>query len=101
MTLQTTGFHDGNPALRLRAGELLARYPDLQIDEERELLDFYNSAPAIDTALLTCDEALRPHIDAFLKAHARDLHHAVGIGRLALLVAVIGLSTVGAILLSL
>lgn len=97
MTSQTFDFRDGNPDLRHRAGELLLRYPNLDESEERELLDFYNSAGAIDTALLTCNEALRPQIAAFLSDHKRELHHSAALGRLVWLVGVIGVSTVIAI----
>ena len=97
MTSQTFDFRDGNPVLRLRAGELLMRYPDIDETEERELLDFYNSASALDTALLTCNEALRPNISAFLASHKRDLHHTARLGRLGWLVTVIGVGTMAAI----
>ena len=97
MTSQVFDFRDGNPELRLRAGELLVRYPNLDQNEERELLDFYNSAGAIDTALLTCNEALRPHIAAFLSEHRRDLRHTAALGPLIWLVTITSVATLAAI----
>lgn len=82
MTLQTYDSREGNPALRFQAAALLARYPELDPNEVQELLDFYNSAPAIDTALLTCDEALRPQIASFLHDQAKQLRHTSRTGLL-------------------
>lgn len=65
MAVATTAFREGNPELRIRASELLFRYPDIDDNELQELRVFYTTAPAIDTALLTCDPALIPKIMQF------------------------------------
>ena len=79
-------WREGNPDGRARAGELLALYPSLTPEELSELLAFYNKAPAIDTALLTCDPLLVPKIARFEAEHRRQLRHEA---RYRLLIAVV------------
>lgn len=67
------GRGDGNPVKRNRAAELLRRYPDLDGIELDELIDFYKTAPAVDTALLTCEEALKANIAAFERAYRKRI----------------------------
>lgn len=76
------GDRDGNPDLRLRASQLLARYPQISGDELQELRSFYNTAPAIDTALLTCDPALMQQIVRFHSEQKRFLRHQAKLGTL-------------------
>ena len=82
MAITSFGGREGNPDLRLRASELLTRYPQIEAEELRELLQFYNSAPAIDTALLTCDPAILPKITLFLTEQRPALHHQAKLGLL-------------------
>ena len=81
-------FREGNPETRLRASELLARYPHIDETELAELVMFYNTAPAIDTALLTCDPALLPKIALFEAEQKVSLRHEASLGLLLCVVAV-------------
>lgn len=82
MAITSFGGRDGNPDLRARAGELLLRYPQIEAEELAELLHFYNTSPAIDTALLTCEPALLPKIAQFLSEQKRSLRHQAKLGML-------------------
>lgn len=89
-------FREGNPDVRLRASELLERYPQLDENELSELHHFYRASPAIDTALMTCDPLLRPKISQFLseqRSHLRVISRTttlwvVFIGILATMIAI-------------
>lgn len=94
MNFQSNRPDEGDGARRGRVALLLARYPTLAPQEREELLAFYNTAPAIDTALLTCEETLRPVIALFLKREARHLRHVQKLGALKWTV---GLSTAAVI----
>lgn len=65
MTVFTTSRLEGDPANRIRITSLLLRYPNLDDLEIEELVTFYRTAPAIDTALLTCDDDIKANIAAF------------------------------------
>ena len=82
--METTSFggRDGNPDLRARASELLLRYPQIEEHELTELHHFYNTSPAIDTALLTCEPVLVPKIAQFLHEQRRALRHQAKLGML-------------------
>jgi hypothetical protein len=56
---------------RLRAEELLLRYPQLDRPEVAELLQWYRrEASAMDVALVASNDRVRPHFEAF---HARHI----------------------------
>lgn len=65
MTVSSPNSLDGNPRDRARITALLKRYPHLDDSEIEELVAFYRTAPAVDTALLTCDDEIRANIAAF------------------------------------
>jgi hypothetical protein len=54
-----------------RVARLLARYPDLSKNENREILEFMKTGRHLDIGLLTSDEKLRPNLDAFMEDHKR------------------------------
>ena len=56
-----------------RVCDLLRRYPDLSGDELDRLIEFYRTAPALDTALVSCDETVAPQQLKFLKDHDKAL----------------------------
>ncbi|GMN03220.1 hypothetical protein [Erythrobacter sp. MTPC3] len=90
-------FREGNPELRLRAGELLARYPHLELRELHELQVFYTTAPAIDTALLTCDPMLIPKIVQFQAEQRGMLKRQTQLGALVTITVLYGFSLIYAI----
>lgn len=55
MTDGANVFHEGNLARRERITILLKQYPSLSENEVGELTEFYRTAAAIDTALISCD----------------------------------------------
>ncbi|TRD10726.1 hypothetical protein FGU71_01820 [Erythrobacter insulae] len=75
MATHPTTFREGNPEHRMRAAELLEKYPELSVRELHELVVFYNTSPAIDTALLTCEPRLMPKIALFHAEQKSSLHH--------------------------
>ncbi|MGP1354389.1 MAG: hypothetical protein ACTS1Z_13795 [Parasphingopyxis sp.] len=85
MTVAVNFAREGNPENRIRIAELLTRYPQLDDGEMRELIQFYRTAPAIDTALLTCDESIGVQITAFQREFRRQISRG-GDASLALLV---------------
>lgn len=60
-----------NDARRERISSLLLRYPELLGSELEELIDFYKTAPPIETALLTCEENVAAKARQFLNEHAK------------------------------
>lgn len=55
---------------RERMSSLLRRYPELLGDEIEELIVFYKTAPAIETALLTCENDVAGKARQFLTDNA-------------------------------
>lgn len=55
---------------RERMSSLLRRYPELLGDELEELIVFYKTAPAIETALLTCENDIAAKAKQFLSDNA-------------------------------
>ena len=80
MTKQSAPVREGNPERRSRASDLLVRYPDLSEEELGELRNFFNSSPAIDTALLSCDPDLIPKITLFETEQKDTLAHEAKLG---------------------
>jgi hypothetical protein len=67
----TTEIQDAGGDQRLHIEALLARYPDIHEDEVTEILEFHRSAPALETALLTCNDAVRDRYAQFQKDHSK------------------------------
>lgn len=73
MTVLVSELREGNIASRTHSAALLLRYPALDPGELGELIAFYREAPAIDIALLTCEDGLRPKIAQFERDHRRRI----------------------------
>ena len=58
---------------RDHAAALLTRYPRVSKDESRALLIFLKTARHLDVGLLSCDEMIRPRLDAFIADHKKQL----------------------------
>lgn len=56
---------------RNRMENLLAAYPTVTDAEKQEILEFMSNAPALETALLTCNEQVSEKLKAF-KAEFRN-----------------------------
>jgi hypothetical protein len=56
--------------------ELLARYPRISGDEKDDIVRYLKKGPALDTALLTSIEAIKPKLERFREDHRR--HFGVG-----------------------
>ena len=61
-----------------RVAKLLARYPDLSKNENREILEFMKTGRHLDIGLLTSNEKLRPNLDAFMEVHKRHFQVSFG-----------------------
>jgi hypothetical protein len=72
---------------RERVAALLARYPKVSKNENREILEFMKEGRHLDIGLLTSDETLQPNLDAFMKDHKR--HFRVSLGEAAAVLAMI------------
>lgn len=57
--------------------DLLARYPAISDTELHTLIEDYRSSPAIDTALLSCEDTIRAQIDTFTRDHRKSLSRGV------------------------
>jgi hypothetical protein len=71
MTKAPSHALSSDPDTMLRIETLIARYPDLAQEEEQEVLTFLKRAPALDTALLTTVDEIRPQLDRFKEDHKR------------------------------
>lgn len=58
---------------RLYVEDLLARYPSVTEGEKETILAFLNGSSALDTALLTCNEAIADNLKAFRQDHRKQL----------------------------
>lgn len=76
---------DDRPALRQRMSSLLIRYPDVSDIELNEMISFFRSASALDTALLASNEDTA----AKSKQFCNEQHDAIKRGLQAPLVLVI------------
>jgi hypothetical protein len=56
---------------RERVAQLLARYPHVSKNENREILDFMKTGRHLEIGLLTSNEKLRPNLDAFIEDHQK------------------------------
>ena len=72
---------------RERVAKLLARYPKVSKNENREILEFMKNGRHLEIGLLTSDEKLKRNLDAFMNDHRR--HFRVGFGEAAAVVAMI------------
>lgn len=66
-----------NDARRARISSLLLRYPELLNSELSELIDFYKTAPPVETALLTCEKDVAAKARLFLKDHEKATSRGV------------------------
>ena len=58
---------------RLYAEELLARYPATTEDENQSILEFLSRSSALDSAMLTCNEAIADNLKAFRQDNRNKL----------------------------
>lgn len=58
---------------RTHITSLLTRYPEIDEAEKSEILDFLQNSPALEPALLTCDETIFTQLAAFRFDHRREL----------------------------
>jgi hypothetical protein len=80
-----------------RVEELLRRYPDIAAEESGEILHFLKKGTALEIGLLSGNDDLRPALDAFRAAHARDL--SLGMRELLIVAAIVVLTVVACALL--
>jgi len=59
---------------------LLARYPQVSGEEQRDILSFLRTGRHLDVGLLTSNERLRPQLDAFMADHQRHFRIKWGEG---------------------
>ena len=86
-------------AVRLEPHEvanLLARYPSVSGEEERQILTFLRRGRHLDVGLLTSNERLRPKLDAFVEDHKayfklKWIEGAAAVGGIAALLAILWL----------
>jgi hypothetical protein len=71
-----------------RVAELLAHYPKVSKNDNREILEFMKNGRHLEIGLLTSDEKLRPNLDAFMEDHKK--HFRVSFGEATAVVAMIG-----------
>lgn len=72
---------------RERVAALLARYPKVAKNENREILEFMKNGRHLEIGLLTSDEMLKPNLDAFMEDHQK--HFRMSFGEAAAVVAMI------------
>ena len=53
--------------------DLLSRYPAITDAEKLAILDFLNKSSALDSALLTCNEAIAENLKAFRQDNRKQL----------------------------
>lgn len=58
---------------RLYIEGLLEKYPAITDRETSEILDFLTKAPAIDAALLSCNDAIKENLKAFRYDNSKQL----------------------------
>ena len=56
---------------RDRVASLLKRYPHLSDNDRNEILQFMKEARHLEVGLLTANDNVRPHLDAFMEDHKR------------------------------
>lgn len=66
-----------NDTRRERISSLLLRYPDLLTCELEELIEFYKTAPPVETALLTCEKEVAAKSRLFLTEHEKATSRGV------------------------
>ena len=66
---------------------LLSRYPQVSDAETEEILRYLKKGPALDTALLTTVEPIRPRLARFREDHRR--HFAIGVKEYAVVVTLV------------
>lgn len=71
-----------DPARLEHMREILSRYPQVSDAEKEEILRYLKKGPALDTALLTTVEDIRPQLARFREDHRR--HFDIGLKEYAL-----------------
>lgn len=66
-----------SPVSRDRVAELLARYPGISKNENREILEFMRTGRHLDIGLLTSNQELAPNLDAFMDEHRRHFRVSI------------------------
>ena len=64
---------DAERVSRQQIADMLARYPDLSPTEVAEIVDFLRNGRQLEIGLLTCNQSIRPQLDAFMVEHRRKL----------------------------
>jgi len=64
---------DAERVSRQHIADMLARYPNLSTAEVAEIVDFLRHGRQLEIGLLTCNQAIRPQLDAFMAEHRRKL----------------------------
>ena len=54
---------------RERIAGLIGRYPTISDEETSEVLGFLRNGRHLDIGLLTCNDRLKPKLDAFMEEH--------------------------------
>lgn len=71
--LKTSSASQAEGIDRLYIERLMEKYPDITGQERLEILHFLTKAPVIDTALLTCNDAIRENLEAFKLENQKQL----------------------------
>ena len=73
-----TGRTELWPTTGERVARLLARYPDLSKDENREILEFMKTGRHLEIGLLTSNDKIRPNLGVFMKDHRKHFRVSFG-----------------------
>lgn len=77
MTDSANVIYEGNLARRERITTLLKQYPTLSENELGELIEFYRTAAAIDTALISCDTEVAAKAILFARENRKSIKRGV------------------------
>lgn len=80
-----------------RVRDLIGDYPDIDRSEAEEILHFLKKGPAIDNALLSSADDIRPQLERFHADHRKELDP--GLRTYAILTTLIALFVIAIILL--
>ena len=64
---------DAERVSRQHIADMLARYPELTAAEVAEIVDFLRNGRQLEIGLLTCNQSIRPQLDAFMAEHRSKL----------------------------
>lgn len=84
---------DEEPATRTRISSLLLRYPDLSENELSEMIEFYRTASALDTALIASNDKISAQAKQFCSDHRDALKRGLQ-APLVLLIFILGMLTI-------